>query len=80
MSQRSAFICEKIFPCPYWCKAYIFILILAFMMGKKLQRIKKIGVKFLGGVLGERGRSVSQGQPKHTTADVPLIVEDVWCF
>ena len=55
VSQRSAFICEKISPYPYWCKAYVFILILVFMIGKKLQRIEKIGVNFFGGGFGGKG-------------------------
>ena len=39
------------------------------MMGEKLERIEKIGIKFLGreGKGGGLGRVVSQSNPKHTT-------------
>ena len=67
MSERSAYACEKlflikvsqraaidyiIFPCPHWYNACVFILILVFMMGKKLEKIEKLGINSLGNSLG----------------------------
>ena len=41
------------------------------MMGKKLEKIEKLGINFFffleGGSLGWKGVSVSQRAPKHTT-------------
>ena len=70
VSQRAA-IDFIIFPCPYWYNAYVFILILFFMMGKKLERIEKTGVNFLG-EFGGKGKSVSQRAPKRTTLCIDL--------
>ena len=54
-----------------------FILILVFMMGKKLERIKKISVNIFLGGWGEGGGMVSQRAPKHTTT---LTLQKSLCY
>ena len=48
VSQRAA-IDYIILPCLHWYNACVFILILAFMIGKKLDKIEKLGINILGG-------------------------------
>ena len=90
VSWRKAYICEKffcikvsqraaidniIFPCPYWYIAYVFILILVFMISKKFEKKEKIGATyFLDGCGGRGGNNMPQRAPKHTTYEVRLFL------
>ena len=47
------------------------------MMGKKLERIKKISVNIFLGGWGEGGGMVSQRAPKHTTT---LTLQKSLCY